>query len=50
MNINMSYLMDSYIGFILEVESVSKNTILGLKIMVKSGLEKFIMKSLHAGR
>ena len=47
---NMSYLTDSYIGFTLKMESVSKNTIFGLKMMVKSGLEKFILKSLHAGR
>ena len=39
--INMSYLTDSYIVFTLKMESVSKNTIFGLKIMVKSGLEKF---------
>ena len=44
------YLTDSYIGFTLKMESVSKNTIFGLKMMVKSGLEKFILKSLHAGR
>ena len=48
--INTSYLTDSYIGFTLKMESVSKNTIFGLKMMVKSGLEKFILKSLHAGR
>ena len=48
--INMSYLTDSYIGFTLKMESVSKNTIFGLKMTVKSGLEKFILKSLHAGR
>ena len=36
--------------FTLKMESVSKNTIFGLKVMVKSGLEKFILKSLHAGR
>ena len=47
---NMSYLTDSYIGFTLKMESVSKNTIFGLKMMVTSGLEKFILKSLHAGR
>ena len=46
----MSYLTDSYIGFTLKMESVTKNTIFGLKMMVKSGLEKFILKSLHAGR
>ena len=48
--LNMSYLTDSYIGFTLKMESVSKNTIFGLKMMVKSGLEKIILKSLHAGR
>ena len=42
---------DSYIGFTLKMESVSKNTIFGLKMMmVKSGLEKIILKSLHVGR
>jgi uncharacterized protein YihD (DUF1040 family) len=46
---NMSYLTDSYIVFTLKMESVSKNTIFGLKMIVKSGLEKFILKSLHAG-
>ena len=35
---NMSYLTDSYIGFTLKMESVSKNTIFGLKMIVKSGL------------
>ena len=48
--LNTSYLTDSYICFTLKMESVSKNTIFGLKMMVKSGLEKFILKSLHAGR
>ena len=48
--INTSYLTDSYIVFTLKMESVSKNTILGLKMMVKSGLEKNILKSLYAGR
>ena len=32
------------------MESVSQNTILHLKMMVKSGLEKFILKSLRAGQ
>ena len=36
---NMSYLTDSYIGFALKMEYVSKNTIFGLKMMVKSGLK-----------
>ena len=44
------YLTDSYIGFTLKMESVSKNTNFGLIMMVKSGLEKNILKSLHAGR
>ena len=48
--LNTSYLTDSYIVFTLKMESVSKNAILGLKMIVKSGLEKFILKSLHAGR
>ena len=47
---NTSYLTDSYIGITLEMESVSKNTIFGLKRMVKSSLEKFVLKSLHVGR
>ena len=49
-HINTSYLTDLYIGFTLKMESVSKNTIFGLKMMVTSGLEKIILKSLHAGR
>ena len=44
----MSYLTDSYIVFTLKIESVSKNTIFGLKMMVKSGLEKIFLKFLHA--
>ena len=47
---NTSYLTDSYIVFTLKMESAFKNTIFGRKMMVKSGLEKFILKSLHAGR
>ena len=46
--INTSYLTDSYIGFTLKMESVSKNAIFGLKMMVKSGLEKLFLKFLHA--
>ena len=48
--LNTSYLTDSYIVFILKMEYKTQNTIFGLKRMVKSGLEKFILKSLHAGR
>ena len=48
--INACHLTDSYIVFTLKMKSVSRTTIFGLKMMVKSGLEKFILKSLHAGR
>ena len=37
--VNLTRLTDSYIIFTLKMESVSKNTIFGLKMMVKSGLE-----------
>ena len=47
--INTSYWTESYIAFTLKMESVSKNTIFGLKMMVKSGLEKIFLKFLHAG-
>ena len=43
-----TYLTDSYIVFTLKMESVSKNTIFGLKMIVKSGLEKIFLKFLHA--
>ena len=45
--LNTSYLADSYIIFTLKMESVSKNTIFGLKMIVKNGLENFL-KFLHA--
>ena len=35
------------IGFTLKMESVTRNTIFGLKMMVKSRLENYILKSLH---
>ena len=47
-SINTSYLTESYIGFTLKMESVSKNTIFGLKMMVKSGVEKIFLKFFHA--
>ena len=47
---NKSYLTDSYIGVTLKMESVSKNRNFGLKMMVKSGLEKVVLKFLHLGR
>ena len=37
--INTTYLTDSFIVFTLKMESVSKNTMFGLKMMVKSGLK-----------
>ena len=48
--LNTSYLTDLYIVFTLKMESVPKNTIFGLKMMLKSGVEKFILKSLHVER
>ena len=44
--INTSYLTDSYIVFTLKMESVTKNINFGLKMMVKSGLEKIFLKIL----
>ena len=41
---NTSYLTNSYIVFTLKIESLSKNTIFGLKMMVK-----IFLKFLHAG-
>ena len=49
MIINTPYLTDSYSVFTVKMESVSKNTNFGLKMMVKSGLEKLFLKFLHAG-
>ena len=46
--LNMSYLTDSYIVFTLKMKSVSKIKIFGLKMVVKSGLEKIFLKFLHA--
>ena len=44
----MSYLTGSYIVFTLKMESQPKYTILSLKMMMKSGLEKNVLKFLHA--
>ena len=35
--------------YVLKMEYVSKINIFGLKMMVKSGLEKIFLKFLHAG-
>ena len=40
---NTSYLTDSYIDFTLKLESGSKITVFGLKMRVKSGLEKIVL-------
>ena len=45
--LNTSYLNDSYIIFTLKMESVPEIIIFGLKMMVKSGLEKIFLKFLH---
>ena len=47
-SLNTYYLTDLYIVFTLKMESVSKNIIFCLKMTVKSGLEKNILKFLHA--
>ena len=47
--LNTYYLTDTYIIFTLKMESVSKNTIFGLKMIMKSGLEKIFLKFLHSG-
>ena len=39
----------TWLIYTLKMESVSKNTIFGLKMMLKSGLEKIFLKFLHAG-
>ena len=44
---NTSYLTDSYIVFTPKMESVSNIKNVGLKMMVKSGLEKISLKFLH---
>ena len=46
---NTSYLTDLCIVSILKMESVTKNTIFGLKMIVKSGPEKIFLKFLHVG-
>ena len=45
---NTSYFTDSYIIFTLKMESVSKITTFGLQMTVESGLEKILLKFLHA--
>ena len=47
--LSTQYMSCSIIVFTLKMESVFKNATFGLKMTVKSGLEKFILKSLHPG-
>ena len=47
--INTLYGCEANIVFTLKIESVPKNIIFGLKMMVKSGPEKIILKFLHVG-
>ena len=47
--LNTLYGCYSTLAFTLKMEFVSKITIFGLKMVVKSGLEKIFLKFLHAG-
>ena len=46
--LNTKYDTDSYFVHVLKMEYVSKINVFGLKMMVKSGLEKIFLKFLHA--
>ena len=46
--INTQYMRNPDIIYVLKMEYVSKINIFGLKMMVKSGLEKIFLKTLHA--
>ena len=39
---------NSTLGFPIKIEDVTESNIFGLKMMVKSGLEKTFLKFLHA--
>ena len=45
---NIQYMTNSTLVCPVKIEYVTKNNIFGLKIMMKSGLEKIILKFLHA--
>ena len=46
--LNTQYKRNSNFVYVLEMEYVHKINVFGLKMMVKSGLEKIILKFLHA--
>ena len=46
--VKTQYMRNPDIVYILKMEYVSKINIFGLKMMVKSGLEKIFLKFLHA--
>ena len=45
---NKQYMRNPDMVYVLKMEYVSKINIFGLKLMVKSGLEKIFLKFLHA--
>ena len=45
--LNTQYMTNSTLVCPVKIEYVTKNDILGLKMMMKSGLEKIILKFLH---
>ena len=45
---NAQYMTNSTLVCPVKIEYVTKNNIFDLKMMMKSGLEKFILKFLHA--
>ena len=46
--LNTQYMTNSTLVCPVKIEYVTKNNIFGLKMMMKSGLEKIILKFLHA--
>ena len=46
--LNTQYMRNPDMVYVLKMEYVSKINIFGLKMMVKSGLEKIFLKFLHA--
>ena len=47
-SVNTQYMRNPDMAYVLKMEYVSKINIFGLKMMVKSGLEKIFLKFLHA--
>jgi len=48
LHINTQYMTNSTLVSPVKMEYVTKNNVFGPKMMMKSGLEKFILKFLHA--